>query len=150
MRAGGASAADHEGESSPSYGRRGGAKGRITSPFLQLALALLLCVTLHGITHERVVDGDTFEATFRVWPTSTNRWLVAEHEPIRLLGVDAWESDEPRGPAATAFAAAWLRKGPFDLMVCGRDHFGRLLGTPTRGPDNLAKALIRARHGVTR
>ncbi len=75
---------------------------------------------------------------------------VAAVERVRVLGVDAWELDDPRGAAARAFTEAWLGRGPITLTACARDHFGRVLAVVTRGGEDLADALVTAGHGVRR
>jgi micrococcal nuclease len=80
----------------------------------------------------RVIDGDTFI----LWSVN-----VPPEERVRLLGVDTPELREDKGPEAKAFTEAWLTKGPFRLMACKRDSFGRLLGTLMREGETLADAL---------
>ena len=104
------------------------------------------CFTVEA-TAGRVVDGDTFLTEVEIWPG-----LKAD-ERIRVLGVDTPEMKGTTKPAAVEaqkFTQAWLAKGPFTIKTCGRDSFGRLLGTVIRGDENLASALIGAGMGVKR
>ena len=106
-------------------------------------MSLLACLTLLLSPGHvaKVVDGDTF-GLFNVG--------VSPEERVRVLGVDAAEIRDTLGPAARAFTAEWLGRGPFHLRSCQRDSFGRLLGTVWRGTDTLATALIHAKLGVAR
>src|SRR5581483_1392943 len=55
------------------------------------------CYTAVLVSVERVLDGDTFDAQL-----SEAVWLglyLDLRERIRVLGVDAWELHDPRGPA---------------------------------------------------
>ncbi len=89
----------------------------------------------------RVVDGDTFDL-FTVGVTPTER--------VRLLGVDAVELRDARGPEARDSVARWLARGPFLLESCRRDNFGRLLAVVSRGADTLAMDLVRWGLGAPR
>ena len=112
----------------------------------KICLLVLLCSI---VTAEpgRVIDGDTFEAKMTLWP---NLYVV---ERVRVLGVDTPEMKAPTLEAARQaqqFTQAWLAKGPITVEVCKRDNFGRVLGTVTRGQENLATELIKAGFGVSR
>ena len=103
-----------------------------------LVLAACLLVTGEVV---RVVDGDTFDMRAQVWLN------VTVTERVRVLGVDAKEAREPGGAEATAFARAWLEKGPVRVRACGRDSFGRVLGIVTNASgETLADALKAAGH----
>lgn len=81
----------------------------------------------------RVVDGDTYDITlekrmdfgFRL--IEDKRWTAR----FRLLGGDAFETNEAGGAAATKFADAWIRQAIFDDVLRGQtfktDSFGRWL-----------------------
>ena len=108
------------------------------------------CYTAVLVSVERVIDGDTFDAQL-----SEAVWLglyLDLRERVRVLGVDAWELHDPRGPAARDYTVAWLRDaGLVEVTACGRDHFGRLLGrVVSHEKGELAAALIRDGHGRSR
>lgn len=81
---------------------------------------------------ERVVDGDTLQATCRPWPG-----LVTEAR-VRVLEIDTPErghrarcdQEAQLAEAATA-AAEELLQGTIRLTVDGRDSFGRILARVT-------------------
>jgi micrococcal nuclease len=131
-----------------------------------LALALL-CWTV-VVENPTVVDGDTFFADLtqrvslpveRTLPfldgevtvkTTVDVVMAAPRQRIRVLGIDTPERGQPGFAEATTFTAKWLAVSPADAELCQRDHFGRWLGTVTRGGDNLADALFAAGLGVRR
>jgi micrococcal nuclease len=90
---------------------------------------------------ERVVDGDTFEAT-----------VAGRREHVRLIGLDTPETVapgrpvEPYGPQASAFAKHWLTGRT--VRVAGdaepRDHYGRLLAYAWLGDGTFWNALLLA------
>lgn len=87
----------------------------------------------------RTIDGDTFVADLKVWPGLTAR------ETVRVLGVNAPEMKGATREAAVksqVFAADWLAQGDVRVYACQRDAFGRLLGTVTRGTQNLSTLLL--------
>ena len=98
---------------------------------------LLLCLTMlllpEGV--KKTIDGDTF-VMFHVG--------VPNEERVRLLGVDTPEKHQPNYFQAMAFTRTWLAQGPSTLTTCKRDGFGRLLGTVTRGTEDLGERLIAA------
>jgi len=72
----------------------------------------------------RVIDGDTVVAKVTL-PTNMV-WV----ESFRLLGCDAYEHKDPKGPAATQFAKDFLSSGTVILWTEGeRGKFGRPLAT---------------------
>ena len=81
------------------------------------------------------IDGDTF---------SLYAIRVPPEERVRILGINAPERGKPGAAEATAFTKNWLSLGDFTLTACKRDSFGRLLGTVTRGTDDLGKRLMEA------
>ena len=102
---------------------------------------LLLCLTLVVQPEhvKRVIDGDTF-ILFHVG--------VPAEERVRVLGVDAVELRTPKGIEAKEFTKTWIANGPFSMVACKRDSFGRLLGAVSRDQDDLGKALIDKGLGV--
>ena len=98
---------------------------------------LLLCLTMIVLPEhvKRTIDGDTF-ILFQVG--------VPNEERVRILGVNSPEKNKPNFLEAMAFTKTWLAQGPSELTACKRDSFGRLLGTLTRGTDDLGKRLIEA------
>lgn len=96
-------------------------------------------------TPVRTIDGDTFVATMEVWPGITAK------ETIRVLGVNAPEMRGVTREAAVksrSFVARWLDQGDVRVYVCQRDAFGRLLGTVTRGLENLTTLLLDGGYAV--
>ena len=98
---------------------------------------LLLCLTMLVLPGhvKRILDGDTF-ALYSVG--------VINEERVRLLGVDTPEKHQPNYFQSMAFTKTWLGHGTSTLTACKRDSFGRLLGTVTRGTEDLGKQLIAA------
>lgn len=100
----------------------------------------------------RTVDGDTFDLTvsktmdfgFRL--TEVKSWSTR----FRLLGVDAPETNQAGGAAATRFADDWIRDAIYADVLRGQtfktDNFGRwlidLYRTDTR--QRLSQALLDA------
>ena len=101
---------------------------------MRLGTWLVLCLTLtiQPGHVKRIHDGDTF-FLYHVGAT--------DEEGVRLLGVDTWELNEDRGPEAKAFTVEWIAKGPFRLMACRREKYGRLLATVSREGVNIADEL---------
>lgn len=99
--------------------------------------AALFCTTLQldPTWVLRVKDGDTFVL---------RNAGITNVEDVRVCCVDTPEKKAPGFDDATAFTDRWLHAGPFALTVCKRDSFGRLLGTVTRGGEDLATALLEA------
>jgi micrococcal nuclease len=66
-----------------------------------------------------ITDGDTFRV---ILPDGSN-------EPVRLIGIDAPEPDEPRGPEARALLYSLINDRTVRLVpdVSDRDQFDRLL-----------------------
>lgn len=107
----------------------------------RLAFLTLLCFSLPATAEphpiipcqvERVIDGDTLQATCRPWPG-----LVTEAR-VRILSIDTperghrarCERESQLAEQATA-AAEELLQGVIRLTVEGRDSFGRLLAHVT-------------------
>lgn len=93
-----------------------------------------LTMTVSPAHIKRVLDGDTF-VLYHVGVTG--------EEHVRLLGYDTPERGEPGHREATEFTREWLLRGPFLLVACSRDGFGRLLGSITRGGEVLGDELER-------
>ncbi len=105
----------------------------------------------------RVVDGDTFDLTvartmdfgFRL--IEDKRWSTR----FRLLGINAPETNQAGGSAATAYAAGWIRIATEYDVLRGQtfkaDNFGRWLIDLYRvdSGEHLAQSMIESGHGVT-
>jgi micrococcal nuclease len=91
-----------------------------------------LTMTVSPAHIKRVLDGDTF-ALYHVGVTG--------EEHVRLLGYDTPERGEPGHREATEFTREWLLRGPFQMVTCGRDGFGRLLAAITRSGEILGQQL---------
>lgn len=111
------------------------------SSVVVLLAALCLTVNFQPGAVMDVVDGDTFDL-YHVG--------VPAKERIRVLGVDTPERGKPNAAEATAFTTAWLQRGPFDMVTCKRDSFGRMLGAISRNGERLDAALIAAGLGIVR
>ena len=115
----------------------------------KILFALLACWAVSA-EPGRTLDGDTFDARLSIWPG------LYAIERVRVLGVDTPEltggtpATREAAQAARQFTANWLVKGDVTIAVCKRDSFGRLLGTVTRGPENLTELLLKAGLGVPR
>jgi endonuclease YncB( thermonuclease family) len=121
------------------------------------SLACLLAVlcwsaTLASIDH--IVDGDTLDVTAVIWLAPDGRPLLMP-ERVRLLGVNAPESNKKptqvAGRAAAAFTRTWLAARPLSTLVltlCGRDAFGRALAQITAPDGTLSDALLASGHAV--
>lgn len=104
----------------------------------------------------RAVDGDTFDLTvskpmdfgFRL--TEMKFWSTR----FRLLGINAPETNEAGGAAATAYAQAWIAQALADGVLRGQtyktDNFGRWLIDLYRADTNqhLHDDMIAAGHAV--
>lgn len=104
----------------------------------------LLCWSVTAVP-VRTIDGDTFVAAMKIWPGLTAQ------ETIRVLGVNAPEMKGATREAAVksrSFVAHWLDQGDVRVYVCQRDAFGRLLGTVTRGSENLTTLLLDGGYAV--
>lgn len=109
-----------------------------------LAAVFLLCWAV-AASPVRTIDGDTFVATLTIWPGLTAR------ETVRVLGVNTPElkgATREAGDRARVFTAGWLGQGDVRIHTCGRDAFGRILGTVTRGPENLSTLLLDGGYAV--
>ncbi len=81
---------------------------------------------------EHVIDGDTLD--------------LADGTRIRILGIDAPESDACWGPQATATATSLLEGRPVELRYAGEctDDYGRTLASVIVGGRDAATTLARA------
>lgn len=98
-------------------------------------ITLCLSLTIHPEHVKRVIDGDTF-VLYHVG--------IGGEEHVRVLGVDTPERGEPGYHEATAFTRDWLARGPFMLIACQRDKYGRLLGAVTRHGESFEEELRNA------
>ena len=108
-------------------------------------ICALLCWTVIVGNADRVIDGDTFQATVRIWPS------LISVETIRVLEVNTPElkgTTKAAAEKARAFTIAWLGQGEFKINACARDSFGRLLGKVYRGDSMLADELVKNGLGV--
>lgn len=87
-------------------------------------------------TGVRVIDGDTVEV------------LVAnsQSERIRLLGIDAPESDQEYGTESTDALKACIGDKPVSIVYKKEDHYGRILGVVMAG--NTDCNLVQAQTGA--
>jgi len=83
------------------------------------------------VTHVR--DGDTIELR-----TSTGKALT-----VRLWGVDAPESSQRYGAAATRAARSYVSRSNVRVEVKDTDRYGRTVGVVTVGGGNLGAMLVR-------
>lgn len=104
---------------------------------------ILLCWTVLVNGPATAVDGDTFDATLKVWLKLT------VFERVRVLDIDTPEmhgQSKLRAMAAKAFTQDWLNRGPFHIYACRYDAFGRVLGKVYRDREILAEELRKAGH----
>lgn len=109
------------------------------------ALSALLCWVVTAGEVGRVIDGDTFQVTVKIWPSLT------ANETVRVLGVNTPElrgATKAASERAKAATTTWLSKGEFKIEACIRDAFGRLLGKVYRGDSVLADELVNGGLGV--
>jgi len=104
----------------------------------------------------RTVDGDTFDLTvsktmdFGFRQIEVKSWSTR----FRLLGINAPETNQAGGAAATAYARDWILNALSFNILRGQtfktDNFGRWLIDlyRTDTAEHLADAMIRAGHGV--
>jgi micrococcal nuclease len=78
-----------------------------------------------------VTDGDTIEAQARNGDTVT----------VRVWGIDAPESSQPYGPAATDVARTLVGGEVADIDVIDRDQYGRIVGRVQTDGTDLAASL---------
>jgi len=78
-------------------------------------------------------DGDTFHV-FAFQPGGVVK--------IRVEGVNTPEKKEPGWAEAKAFTKAWLARGPFKVMTCGKPTIDRIVGSVERDGKSLAQDLI--------
>lgn len=105
-------------------------------------LALCLSLSLTPGYVRRVIDGDTF-ILYSIGTTQDER--------VRVLGVDTPELGTGAvADSATVFTRRWLAAGDFNIDVCKRDSFGRLLAVVSRNGHTLADTLIVLHLGVKR
>jgi endonuclease YncB( thermonuclease family) len=100
---------------------------------------VLLCWTAIA-SPIRTIDGDTAVFTLSIWPGLTAQ------ETVRILLVNTPErrgETREAGDRARAYTAEWLARGPVQIKTCGRDAFGRVLGTVTRGSEDLGGLLLK-------
>ena len=98
----------------------------------------LICVTLAGRTREfsattlvpqdkiRIVDGDSFRIG---------------RERVRIIGYDAPELSQPRGPAAKILLTQLMRSGSVTMLRHGKDTYGRTLAFVYVDGKNVAETM---------
>lgn len=104
-------------------------------------------ITTLEITHvHRVLDGDTFEASFSARPT-----FLGEKRKFRLYGIDAPEArgrnrcayERLLNVLATRFLSQCLLNGGHVTFDCyGTDSFGRFLGRVLVNDTDIAQVLL--------
>lgn len=97
-------------------------------------------ITARTFKVERVVDGDTFKVVYD-----------AELTSVRILGINAPEKRDARGPAATAALAKLISGRVVRLEFATkrkRDNFGRLLCKVYVGQLDVGADMIRRGHAV--
>jgi len=83
---------------------------------------------------ERVVDGDTFQV----------RDMVGNRAKIRLWGIDAPETAQPYGPAATKGARDLAEGEPCAVEVVDTDQYGRIIGIVEADSYNVNASLVKS------
>lgn len=101
-----------------------------TSRFVLAEACLSIDVDPRHVVRE--MDGDTI-------PIFT--FAPGGEVKIRVQGVDTPEREEPGWGEARAFTKAWLQRGPFKVMTCGKRTFDRIEGVVERDGVSLADEL---------
>ena len=83
-----------------------------------------------------VTDGDTYEVRRSSGQTVT----------VRLFGIDAPESNQPHGRAATRAARRYVARTNVQVEVDDIDRYGRTIGRVTVEGGDLAELLVRGGH----
>ena len=81
--------------------------------------------TVSGIRIVRVIDGDT------VWVRQSGLWrwfFPGRNYSVRLYGIDAPESNQKYGDAATRGLRQLLRGGGYRMESMGTDRYDRVVG----------------------
>lgn len=88
----------------------------------------------------RIYDGDTFWADIDMGFN-----IVMSNEKIRVVGCDAYELNDDKGPEAKLFTEIFLSTGTLTLVTQGnRDSFGRILATVEKNGKYLDDSLTEA------
>ena len=90
-----------------------------------LCLALHLCSTFNGPA--RVIDGDT---------------IIVENYHVRLMGVDAEESNEPNGPAAKSYLENLLHNQIVHCQWNGEKSYHRYVAVCRTAAGDIAAQLV--------
>jgi len=96
----------------------------------------------------RVIDGDTFEAAIEMWPEIT---ILTK---VRVFGVDTPElkskdvEESKRAFIARRFTADQVLSMSVELVVHGKDSFGRVLCNVKYDGKDLSEELIKNGHAV--
>ncbi len=83
----------------------------------------------------RVIDGDSIVVTAN-----------ARRYRVRLARIDAPETAQPGGAAATRFATAFMQGQPLSWQVVGVDIYGRMLAEVKAGEQSLNEQLVQQGH----
>lgn len=106
-----------------------------------LATLLACCLPVQAATWDvrvvRVLDGDTLVVTHG-----------GRRVSVRLVDIDAPESDQPWGRASRRSLQQLVRGHELRLTTHGRDRYRRVLGSATRVPDGLDVNLEQVRRGM--
>ncbi|RDH84025.1 MAG: nuclease [endosymbiont of Galathealinum brachiosum] len=96
-----------------------------------------------------IYDADTFKVNIKGWPD-----VIGKRISVRVLGVDAPEirgkctSEKTAARLAKQFTVQFLRSGSYiELRNIKRGKYFRILADVFVDDQNLAKALIMAKHG---
>lgn len=98
-------------------------------------LYILFSTTQETAIVERIIDGDTIKVSYN-----------GRLESLRLIGINAFEKNEPGGAEATMFLHTLLHKGNIIIVEFDkrkRDKYRRLLGYVYLGKEMLNEKLIK-------
>ena len=88
---------------------------------------------IENLNIERVIDGDTVVLN-----------LNEETYRVRLVEIDAPESNQPFGNESTDYLKNLLKDGMVNIEILGTDRYGRKLGRLDWQGENINRAMVKA------
>lgn len=90
----------------------------------------------------RVVDGDTCHANIDLG------FDISVNSILRFDGINAPELNTPEGKQAKEFLANLIEGTEVEVIIQGREKYGRWLATVYKGPQNINQLMIDTGHAV--